>query len=284
MSNGAAMAVQIAGDVQKQIAGYAAPIFQRREQNKALKLAQSTYDEGMNKSQGYVQPYYDAGKQGLQTLGDAMKNGTYNAPQYQQSKPFNYGTKQMQEDPAYQFQQAEGQKAVQTSAAAKGQALSGATMRAMQRYGTNLANQSFQQNREFGYKQYLNDLTQYDTEYQRGVEGQQGQYNRDVNMANYGERAGNTIADMWGQRANYGSENQLAHGAVDSNYWKNEWQAAYNQGQDAQNFGASMKGGGMGGGGSVGASGTGSVGGGAAGYSGGSGGTGVVSKPWYSSK
>ena len=261
--SGAGMAVQIAGDVQKQIAQYAAPIFQRKAQNQALKNAQSAYNEGMDKSQGYVQPYYDAGVQGLQTLGDAMKSGAYNAPKYQTAQKFQYGQNEMQNDPAYQFQQSEGQKAVQTSAAAKGQALSGATMRALQRYGTNLANQSFQQNREFGYKQYLNDLTQYDTEYQRGVEAKQGMYNRDVNMANYGERAGNTIADMWGNRANYNSENQLAHGAVDSNYWKNEWQAAYNQGQDAQNFGATMGGGGMGGGGT---------------------GSNTTSKSWYTGK
>lgn len=52
-----------------------------------------------------------------------------------------------EESPAYKFQLSEGMNAIETSAAARGDLLSGATMKGLQRYGQGLASQDFNQER-----------------------------------------------------------------------------------------------------------------------------------------
>lgn len=58
------------------------------------------------------------------------------------AKPF--GTEQFQQDPGYAFRQAEGMKALERSAAARGGLLSGSTMKGIQRFGQDLASQEYQ--------------------------------------------------------------------------------------------------------------------------------------------
>jgi hypothetical protein len=82
-------------------------------------------------------PYTETGTQALFQLADLYGvarpdgRGGYTAP----------GT--FQGTPGYQFQMDEGQRAIDRSAASRGNLQSGATMRASQRYGTGLANQEF---------------------------------------------------------------------------------------------------------------------------------------------
>lgn len=64
--------------------------------------------------------------------------------------PDGFAYKGFEATPGYSFQLAEGQKAIERSAAARGLSLSGATMKANQRYGQGLANQE--------YGNYLNRL------------------------------------------------------------------------------------------------------------------------------
>ena len=58
------------------------------------------------------------------------------------AKPF--GTEQFQQDPGYAFRQAEGMKALERSAAARGNLLSGSTLKGVQRFGQDLASQEYQ--------------------------------------------------------------------------------------------------------------------------------------------
>ena len=58
------------------------------------------------------------------------------------AKPF--GMEQFQQDPGYAFRQAEGMKALERSAAARGNLLSGSTMKGIQRFGQDLASQEYQ--------------------------------------------------------------------------------------------------------------------------------------------
>ena len=51
---------------------------------------------------------------------------------------------QFQQDPGYAFRQAEGMKALERSAAARGNLLSGSTMKGIQRFGQDLASQEYQ--------------------------------------------------------------------------------------------------------------------------------------------
>ena len=55
-----------------------------------------------------------------------------------------FGMDQFQQDPGYQFRMAEGMKALERGAAARGGLLSGGTLRATQRYGQDMASQEYQ--------------------------------------------------------------------------------------------------------------------------------------------
>ena len=55
-----------------------------------------------------------------------------------------FGTDQFQQDPGYAFRQAEGMKALERSAAARGNLMSGSTMKGIQRFGQDLASQEYQ--------------------------------------------------------------------------------------------------------------------------------------------
>jgi hypothetical protein len=55
-----------------------------------------------------------------------------------------FGTEQFQQDPGYAFRQAEGMKALERSAAARGNLLSGSTLKGVQRFGQDLASQEYQ--------------------------------------------------------------------------------------------------------------------------------------------
>jgi hypothetical protein len=55
-----------------------------------------------------------------------------------------FGTSQFQQDPGYAFRQAEGMKALERSAAARGNLMSGSTMKGIQRFGQDLASQEYQ--------------------------------------------------------------------------------------------------------------------------------------------
>lgn len=109
------------------------------------------------------------------------------------------------ETPGYQFAFDEGQRAIDTSAAARGGLFSGATMKAQQRFGTGLANQE--------YNNYLNRLTTGATS------GQAAAGNQANAGANFGAQAGNAIA-QGGNAASAGAigvGNALNQGI--NNFW-----------------------------------------------------------------
>jgi len=56
----------------------------------------------------------------------------------------SFGADQFQQDPGYAFRQAEGMKALERSAAARGNLLSGSTLKGVQRFGQDLASQEYQ--------------------------------------------------------------------------------------------------------------------------------------------
>jgi hypothetical protein len=55
-----------------------------------------------------------------------------------------FGASDFQQDPGYAFRQAEGMKALERSAAARGNLLSGSAMKGIQRFGQDLASQEYQ--------------------------------------------------------------------------------------------------------------------------------------------
>jgi hypothetical protein len=102
-------------------------------------------------------PYSAIGTEYLARLDDMIRSGYFNTnvqePDY---STFQAPGADFQQEPGYQFRQAEGQRAIESSAAARGSLLSGATQKALARYGQNLASQEYGNvyNRAFG--QYTN--------------------------------------------------------------------------------------------------------------------------------
>lgn len=95
-------------------------------QREALALQQRIYEENLKRQQ----PFLDIGTNALNRLVALNQPGA-NAAQF------------LQTDPGYAFRLAEGQKALERSAAARGGLLSGATGKALTRYGQEAGSQEF---------------------------------------------------------------------------------------------------------------------------------------------
>ena len=140
----------------------------------ALALQQRMYEEGVARQQ----PWLQAGQGALNQLIPLATN-------YQR-----FGMDQFQADPGYAFRLGEGLKALERSAAARGGLMSGATGKALQRYG-----------QEAGSQEYMNAFNRYQTE-------RAAQLNPLQSLAGIGQTTANTLG---GYGQNYANQaNQLA--------------------------------------------------------------------------
>lgn len=136
--------LDVAGNLYKgykgsQAAEEAAQI-QADAQQRALDLQREMYLSQL----GLQQPFREAGITAQNRLMDLLGlSGRTTAPEYGTAAQ-SFGMQQFQADPGYAFRLAEGQKALERSAAARGGLLSGGTMKATQRYGQDLASQEYQ--------------------------------------------------------------------------------------------------------------------------------------------
>jgi hypothetical protein len=115
------------------------------------------------------QPYRAAGEQALNKL----------VPLATEYTPF--GMQQFQADPGYAFRLSEGQKALERSAAARGGLMSGATGKALTRYG-----------QEMGSQEYTNAFNRYQTE-------RQARLNPLQSLAGVGQTSTQQLAAQAGQ-------------------------------------------------------------------------------------
>lgn len=106
----------------------------------------------------------------------------------------NFTNEDFEKDPGYQFRMDEGMKGVEGGAAARGGLLSGAALKAIQKYG-----QGFASN-EFGnaYSRYTNDQT--------------NNYNRLAGLVNSGQGATNQMSNTAGQFAQNNANAMGAYG------------------------------------------------------------------------
>ena len=125
-------------------------------------------------------PYREAGELALNRL----------IPLATEYTPF--GMEQFQADPGYGFRLSEGQKALERSAAARGNLLSGGTGKALTRYG-----------QEMGSQEYMNAFNRYQTE-------RQARLNPLQSLANVGQTSSQQLA---GQAGQFGSNMAEAIGA-----------------------------------------------------------------------
>jgi hypothetical protein len=112
-------------------------------QAQAARDAQTANERMLERQIGLQEPFRQAGltaqEQIMQLLGIG---GDKTAEGYGSlAKPF--GQTDFQQDPGYAFRQAEGMKALERSAAARGGLLSGGTLKGIQRFGQDLASQEY---------------------------------------------------------------------------------------------------------------------------------------------
>jgi hypothetical protein len=185
--------------------------------------ARQAIQQGTTQAAGYQQPYYDLGTKNATTLSNMVNNGSFNvdpynyqmgqAPGAYQQTPFNF-----QQDPGYQFQLQQGLNSVQNSAAAGGSLLSGSTMQALQKYGTDLAAQDYNnayqryvQGQNLGLNVNENAYNQFAKTSGLGMENAQNTYsakNQQANqnfgrfndMAQMGVGAGNQLSNLYNQQ------------------------------------------------------------------------------------
>ena len=139
----------------------------------ALDLQRRIYEEAVARQQ----PFYEAGREALNKLIPLSE--------YQK-----FGMDQFQADPGYAFRLSEGQKALERSAAARGGLMSGATGKALTRYG-----------QEAGSQEYMNAFNRYQTE-------RAARLNPLQSLAGVGQTSANTVG---GYGQNYANQaNQLA--------------------------------------------------------------------------
>jgi hypothetical protein len=96
-------------------------------------LLSGLYDD----QKSMLNPYQQAGQQGITSLSSMM------APGGDLTKQFSFDGKDLANEPGYQFQLDQGNKALQSSAAARGALQSGGNMKAMANYNQGLAGTSF---------------------------------------------------------------------------------------------------------------------------------------------
>jgi hypothetical protein len=209
---------QAVGGIAGAVGSYLAAKQQREAADRAKGALTKSYDTAV----GYQQPWEAQGRIGL----NRMAEGDYGVAvpgQYQsaeQQPTYTADQFNFQKDPGYGFAMQEGQNAVLSSAAGKGAGLSGASQKALAKYGTNLANATYgdaynryMQGRQQNYNEFAGGLGQYNTNRQFGAGQQQQQYlnqnqqaenafGRANALAGYGQTAVNNLSSL---ASNYGS-------------------------------------------------------------------------------
>lgn len=152
-----------------------------------------------------LMPYKQAGDTSLnQLMGQMTPDGYFNQ---------TYTGQDIYSDPSYQFRLQQGQDAIQSSAAAKGGLLTGATLKTLQGYGQDMASQ------------------EYSNAYNRFNADQTNRYNRLSNLVGIGQNAAAQVGNAGAQTAQavanntMAGANSIAAGQVGS---ANAWSGAAN--------------------------------------------------------
>jgi len=132
----------------------------------AIEEAKAAQKSGFQTAAEGLAPYAQIGGQGFQNWASNLSSGKYTP----EIKPFQY-----QEDPGYQFRMQQGQDALQSSAAVRGGALSGAALKELAGYGQQMASQEYGQ----AYNRYMQGQ-------QLGMQAGQQSFAQDAALANIG--------------------------------------------------------------------------------------------------
>ena len=179
---------------------------QAQSAREARQLARDIFNEQKALQEPYRAAGITAQNQLLNLLG--LSGNTAAAEYGKFARPF--GMSDFQADPGYAFRLSEGMKALEASRAAKGGLLSGATGKALQRYG-----------QEMGAQEYGNAFNRFQTERANRLNplaglmasGQAAAAGQAANAGNYATTAGNLITDIGAAQAagGIGSANAITN-------------------------------------------------------------------------
>jgi hypothetical protein len=194
-------ALSYAGQSKVASASQSAAQLQYQESQNAL--AQQTSE--WNQQQANQAPFLKAGQTAIGDLsqltapGGSLSQpwtGTFTAPTAAQAAA----------TPGYQFTLQQGQNAIQNSAAAQGNLLSGGTEAALDQYSQGLASTNYQQS-------FNNALSQYGTAYNTFENNQANQFNRLASVAGLGQTTAAQLGTEGQQAASNTANIDLTTGA-----------------------------------------------------------------------
>jgi len=214
---------------------------QQSAANRATDVAAETADQQValqreifEKQTELQKPFREAGLAGQNRLMELLGiGGTAGAPGYGRYATAEFGADKFKTDPGYAFRMAEGMKALERSAAARGGLLSGATLRGTQRFGQDLASQEYQnafnrfQAERAGTLNPFQALAGTAQSSANTLGSQAGQYGANVSniLGSYGSAAqGNIIGSGNAQASGYmGGANAIAGGVGQGiNFYQNQ--------------------------------------------------------------
>lgn len=165
-----------------------------KEQRKATQAATAQEQAALERQIGLQEPFRQVGVNALAQY-----------PTASQYTPF--GMKQFQTDPGYQFRMAEGVKALERSAAARGLLQSGGTLKDITRFGQDVASSEYQN----AFQRYLTERQAKlsPLEYQIGL----GQAAASGQAANVGSTAG-SISELTQALGNIGAQRYVTQGNI----------------------------------------------------------------------
>ena len=171
-----------AANTQANAADYAAQL-QAQEAQNALNFQEQQW----NTQQQNLAPWLSAGKSGLSQLQALLNTGQGGLLSAYPGGQFQAPTlQQAEKQPGYQFAFGQGLGALQNSAAAKGNLLSGNTLEALNNYAQDFAQQDYN-------NVYNQALQGYNTNYNVWANHQADEYNRLAGLAGVGQTAANTL-------------------------------------------------------------------------------------------
>jgi len=115
-----------------------------RTQERAAQDATAAQERMFQRQTELQEPFRQGGLTAQQEIMQLLGIGGDKTAAGYGSMAKSFGTDQFQQDPGYAFRQAEGMKALERSAAARGNLLSGSTLKGVQRFGQDLASQEYQ--------------------------------------------------------------------------------------------------------------------------------------------
>lgn len=189
--------------------GAAGSAYAGKQANKAAKTQAESTDraseiqkEMYDQTRKDLDPYNQAGNKALsQIMGDIGSNGYFNQ---------TYTGQDIYDDPSYKFRLQQGIDAIQSSAAAGGGLLSGATLKALQNYGQDYASQ------------------EYSNAYNRFNADQTNRFNRLSTLAGMGQNAAAQVGNAGLQTGQAianntmsGANAQAAGQVANANTWNN---------------------------------------------------------------